>query len=173
MSRMRHGKVCDKNCFECPFDDCIYDDLDLDDVKEQRERDAEHRAALKSEKELRIAAKKKAYYEANREDIAAKQKAYREANREDVAAKQKAYREANREDIAAYHKAYYEANREKLCFWGQAVKTARKSHGYTQAELAKLVGCCRSLIGHMETGIAPPREELFEILPELKEVLPV
>ena len=31
-----------------------------------------------------------------------------------VAARQKAYREANREKVAEYQKAYYEANREKV-----------------------------------------------------------
>ena len=46
--------------------------------------------------------------------IAARQKAYREANREKVAARQKAYREANQEKVAAYQKAYREANREKV-----------------------------------------------------------
>lgn len=46
--------------------------------------------------------------------LAAKKKAYREANREKVAEYQKAYREANREKLAEYQKAYYEANREKI-----------------------------------------------------------
>ena len=44
----------------------------------------------------KVAAQKKAYYEANREKVAAQQKAYREANREKVAAQQKAYREERR-----------------------------------------------------------------------------
>lgn len=39
------------------------------------------------------AARKRAWYETNREKVAAQQKAYREANREKVAARQKAYRE--------------------------------------------------------------------------------
>ena len=46
--------------------------------------------------------------------LAARQKAYLEANREKVAEYQKAYREANREKVAAKKKAWYEANREKV-----------------------------------------------------------
>ena len=59
----------------------------------------------------KIAAQKKAYYEANREKIAAQQKAYREANREKVAARSKAYREANREAYNAYMREYMRSRR--------------------------------------------------------------
>lgn len=50
-----------------------------------------------------IAARNRAYYEANREE----RKAYREANREHIAASNSAYREANREQIAAQKRARY------------------------------------------------------------------
>ena len=49
-----------------------------------------------------------------KQKLAARQKAYREANREKVAAQKKAYYEANREKVAEYQKAYREANREKV-----------------------------------------------------------
>ena len=62
----------------------------------------------------KVAAQKKAWYEANREKVATQQKAWYEANREKVAAKKKAYYEANREKVVAKKKAYYEANREKI-----------------------------------------------------------
>ena len=62
----------------------------------------------------KVAAQKKAWYEANREKVAAQKKAWYEANREKVAEYQKAYREANREKVAAQKKAWYEANREKI-----------------------------------------------------------
>ena len=48
--------VCDRNCFQCPFPDCVVDEMSYDE--------------------------RKAYREANREKVAARQKAYREANRE-------------------------------------------------------------------------------------------
>ena len=139
MSRTGREKVCDKNCFECPFEDCIYDELDMEDFKEQRERDADHKAAMKTEKERRIAAKQRAYYEANREDIAAKQRAYREANRED------------------------------LIPFGRCIADARKQRGYTQRDVAALLGVSRQLVSHIECGRAfPPMEALFGVFPELK-----
>ena len=82
---------CNRDCFNCVFDDCIEDELSHEDYKQE--------AALEKEilfprtaKEKKIAAGQKAYYEANREKIAAGKKAYYEANREKIAAGQKARR---------------------------------------------------------------------------------
>ena len=101
---------CNRDCFNCPFPDCIEDEMTAADYDEARERDREI-IFPKSRKEKQIAAKKKAYREANREEIAAKQKAYREANREEIAAKKKAYREANREKYNAYMRDYMKKRR--------------------------------------------------------------
>ena len=98
--------VCDRNCFNCVYEDCICDDLNAEDYALQRKVEREI-VIPKTRKEVRTAAKKKAYYEANRDEIAAKQKAYREANRDEIAAKQKAYREANRDKYNRYMREYY------------------------------------------------------------------
>lgn len=45
--------------------------------------------------------------------VAAYKKAYREANREELAAYQKAYREANREKLAAYMRDYRAKKRDQ------------------------------------------------------------
>ena len=75
--------------------------LSADDIAASNELD---RAALydrKSEKERKVAAQNKAYYEANKAEVAAQNKAYREANKDRIAARRKAYREANKDRIAA------------------------------------------------------------------------
>ena len=33
-------KTCDRNCFSCPYDDCIYDGLDYDDYLAENELDS-------------------------------------------------------------------------------------------------------------------------------------
>ena len=80
---MLKGKqpVCDRDCFHCKFEDCIEDGMIHEDYVQQSEIE---KTLLfpKNEAQKKIAAGKKAYYEANREKIAAGQKAYREANRE-------------------------------------------------------------------------------------------
>ncbi len=71
--------VCDKDCFNCPYPDCINDQMDHEDYIEASARDKELRATPKSKKR---AAQQKAYYEANREKLAAQQKVLRQLRRE-------------------------------------------------------------------------------------------
>ena len=88
--------ICNKDCLHCPYPDCINDDLDYEDYKAASELEREI-ILPRTAKQRKVAARKKAYYEANREKVAAQHKAYREANREKVAAQQKAnqkYRES-------------------------------------------------------------------------------
>lgn len=89
--------ICTMDCFRCPFPDCINNE---EASWQERKNLAEFEREIilsKSEKNKKIAAYKKAYREANKEEIAAYQKAYYEANKEEIAAHQKAYREANKE----------------------------------------------------------------------------
>ena len=72
-------KICNKDCFNCPYEDCINDEMDHEDYREAAVRDRE--LAMTPKKRER-AAYQKAYYEANREKIAAGKKAYRETHRE-------------------------------------------------------------------------------------------
>ena len=133
--------VCNKDCFCCPYPDCICDELDHEDYKELA-RIERTEIFPRSQAQKKVAASKKAWYEANREKVAASQKAYREANREKVAASKKA-----------------------------ALKIARLSHGYTQVALARLVGVSQATISQYETGCLPYDPHIFaSILPELMEV---
>ena len=104
--------TCNRDCFNCPHPDCILEELEAEDYAEQRRIEREI-VNPKSRKEKELAAKQRAYYEANREEIAAKQRAYREANREEIAAKQRAYYEANREEWNAYLREYRRKRKEK------------------------------------------------------------
>ena len=97
--KQKSEPVCNRDCLNCLFDDCICDEMTHEDYKALRKMD--FICGAKETPDAKIAAKRKAYREANREEIAAYQKAYYEANREEIAAKRKAYREANREEIAA------------------------------------------------------------------------
>jgi hypothetical protein len=76
---MNMAAVCNRDCFNCQYEDCIVDDMTLAEYAESRKREL---TMHKTPEQKRIAAKQKAYYEANRDEIAAKQKAYYEANRE-------------------------------------------------------------------------------------------
>ena len=69
-----------------------------------------------------IAAQKKTYYEANKEERLAYQKTYYEANKEELLAKQKDYDKANKDQ----RKAYCEANKEKMATQQKDYREANK-----------------------------------------------
>ena len=96
--------ICSKDCFHCPYPDCICDEMDAEDYTEARQREKELMFP-ETEREKKHAAYQRAYYEANKAEIAAYQRAYREANKAELAAKKRAYREANKAEIAAKRRA--------------------------------------------------------------------
>ena len=147
------SQICDRDCFNCRFDDCICDEMTADDWKAARGID--DFIHTKTEKEKSIAAKQKQYYEENRESIAAKQKKYREENRESIAAYQKQYYEENRESIAAYQKRYREENRETLISFGDALRAVRKRLKLSQADAGRLVGLSQRQMSYYERGEVP------------------
>lgn len=67
--------ICNKDCFNCPYPDCINDCMDHEDYVEAAERDRELRSTPEKRK---LAAQQRAYYEANREKVAAQQRVIRE-----------------------------------------------------------------------------------------------
>ena len=72
-----------------------------------------------------------------------------------LAAAKKAYYEANRDKVAAYQKAYREANRDKVAAAQRWIHDARVERGYTQRELAQLCGASQPTIAMLETGMIP------------------
>ena len=150
----RAATVCDRDCFNCPHPDCIREDLTAEDYDAARALEKYIHPPTPAQR--KIAAKKKAYREENREAIAAKQKAYREENREAIAAKQKAYYEENREAIAAKQKAYREENREAIAAkQGRALYDFRTEHGMTQTKLGRILGVSQPTVSLWETGAVP------------------
>ena len=127
--------VCNRDCFQCPFPDCVDDRITQEERRASMIRDSELKERSK------VAAAKKAYYEANREKVAAAKKAYYEANREKVAAAQKAYREANREKVAAKN--------------GRFLFDLRTEHGMSQSSLARVLGVSQSAVSRWESGELP------------------
>ena len=85
------------------------------------------------------------------------------------AAYQRAYCEANREKLAAYQRAYREANREKRAAYQRWIHDARIARGFTQRDLAQMLGCSRQTISNLETGRA--RMDAFARADKLREIL--
>ena len=79
--KQKSEPVCNRDCLNCLFDDCIRDEMTHEDYKALRKMD--FICGAKETPDAKIAAKRKAYREANREEIAAYQKAYREAKKKE------------------------------------------------------------------------------------------
>ena len=133
---------CNHNCLECPYPDvpeeCLEAALTWDEYKELDVID---------------------------KDIinpkTAKQKA--------VAARQKAYREANKDKVAAQKKAWYEANKDKVAAQQKCIALARKAQGMTQSGLAAIVGVTQATVSLWETGAVKANwDKLCAVLPELE-----
>lgn len=58
-----------------------------------------------------------------------------------------------RRKLAEYQRQYREANKDKVAERQRQLKDARLAIGYTQRELAKLVGCSQPMISQLESGL--------------------
>ena len=94
--------LCDYDCFHCPYEECINDEMRLEDYQEGKKLELISGAKEYKTSESHRAAQKK-YYEKNKERLAAYQKKYREKNKEKVAATQKKYYEENKEKWKEYN----------------------------------------------------------------------
>ena len=133
---------CNRNCLECPYPDvpeeCLEAALTWD---EWQELDAIDKDIINPK--------------------TAKQKA--------IAARQKAYREANKDKVAAQQKAYYEANKDKVAAQQKSIAMARKAQGMTQSGLAAIVGVTQATVSMWETGALKANwDKLCAALPELE-----
>ena len=103
--------VCDYDCFHCPYEDCINDEMRLEDYQEGKKLEL-----ISGAKEYRTL---KAKRDAN--------KKYYKENKERLAAYGKKYREKNKERLAATKKKYYEENKEKWKEYNQKSRQKKSS----------------------------------------------
>lgn len=119
---------CHPDCYNCPYADCIYEQLEIEDFISVDE----HEKSVQSEIKLFSGYVRKSrrprgqsgrkyydlhdynqkYYKENAESIKEfKRLTY---DREENAKKCKKYAENNKEHLKEYHKSYYQRNKERL-----------------------------------------------------------
>ena len=106
--------ICDRNCFECKFDDCINDRLEREDYAVSHDIDdniIKQRRDKKPRKLSPLAKKRKEEYRTqDRNNARAYARAYYDLNRSRLIK----YRLQNRERKSAYDREYFEKNRDKI-----------------------------------------------------------
>ena len=76
-------EICNRDCFNCPYEDCILEESDITLAERVALQEMERDFVLpKSRKEKEIAAYQKAYREANREKIASYQRGKRKKHKQ-------------------------------------------------------------------------------------------
>lgn len=100
--------ICNRDCFHCPYEDCINDELLLEDYQVEKEIDLLSGAREYNTSESHRAAKKK-YYEGNKEKVAAYSKKYYEENKE----KWKEYNQKSRQKKSSLALARSVGGKEK------------------------------------------------------------
>ena len=105
--------MCDRNCFNCKYDDCINDTLSLKDIKisDQLDRDSINGSLSEKQKRHRVSSLK--YYRRNKETINAKRAKYRAENRELYNARSAEHYDKHKEDYRARKMARYYENHEE------------------------------------------------------------
>lgn len=109
---LKANKPCDKNCFECPYPDCINDEMDLEDYRESKTIDficgvkeykqSDHRREYKRQ-----------WNQKNREKINAKAKERYQKKKEWYRAYNKAYRENHKDQMKLYDRKHKQEYRKK------------------------------------------------------------
>lgn len=109
-------KVCNYNCFECPYEDCIAEEVPLVDVEPfLKDSPARGRSCTPENEKSRLYFR--SYYEKHREEILArcKEKArqYYQSHKQERIDYQKRRYQRNREKLRAYQREYYYRKKAK------------------------------------------------------------
>jgi len=130
MAKSDKPRLCTfPDCFSCPYGDCHYEQMTIDEYLSSLERDREY--AVKVLKEYKPQSEAmdgrkpyfRQYYEANREAIRARQRAYFKRHpdkrtRDDRKAYQADYYKRHRQELNNKAKARYREMREALSATG-------------------------------------------------------
>lgn len=97
-------EICNYDCFNCIYDDCINDSLSYNDYKQSKALDKESKQVTGKVAET--------YYERNKERIRMQRKQYYKKNKEKVLQYHKEYMQKVKKENPFYYKEYYQKNKE-------------------------------------------------------------
>lgn len=101
--------ICDKDCFNCPYDDCICNEFSEEDL----EKINALVEILTLPEKPPVSEKKRTYYERHKEERKAYQRDYYAKHKQEHAIRRRAYYERNRQKIIAQVREYERKHREQ------------------------------------------------------------
>lgn len=123
--------MCDKDCFNCHYTDCIAEKMTLEEMQEQDNIDKQLERKAELEKDIDY---RRRWELNNYERARANKHRHYVEHKAEYQARFKAYRENNHEKIKAGCKSYYERNREKILQQQREYRARKKAEREAQRE---------------------------------------
>lgn len=132
---MSKQPVCNRDCFNCVYEDCIDNRMDSDELRQSAVRDRAFARRTPQQKKDRARyarnlerrrEQSREWARKNRARCTAYTREYRKAHPGQAAEWQRNYYAANRDAILEKRKAYYQANREKILARQKAYSIRKK-----------------------------------------------
>ena len=111
--------ICNKDCFNCPYEDCINDEFDDNDFRELKKLDKElgEMNTTTGYEYDQYRKKKRQYYQTHKEERKAYQRSYYQTHKEERKEERRAYNrkcyQTHKEERKAYQRSYYQAHKEE------------------------------------------------------------
>lgn len=153
--------VCNRDCFNCPYPDCICDEETQEDIDAAERRDETiqtgwSRAEKKYRQQKRYRethreqarAASHAHYAANRDYYREKHAEWYKANKERILAQQREYRKAHAAEISARKKEQYRKKKEAAQVQAGTAPDRNNDH------INIVTSCHVSVKGTLRTGAA-------------------
>lgn len=123
--------VCNKDCFNCPFDDCINDAMDAEDRRQSLLRDL---LTLPKEKAA-VRLRNRAYVAENRAAVRQSCRDYWARHRDEINARRRArYGAPRQQEAIAYQRQYYREHRDEILKRAAERYAARKEIVHNEEE---------------------------------------
>ena len=106
-------QICNKDCFNCPYEDCVREHLVSEEYSLSKELDKDILREITPRSVLRDREVKLAWYHRNKETEKVKKAEYRKANREKLRETNRQYHAEHREEDNQRNLARYYSNHEE------------------------------------------------------------
>ena len=124
------AKACNHNCFQCPYDDCIIDDITTEERAEINSRNAELKGQFRKRKKCNLSDSAKErrainiwlWHQNNKDRVKAYKKEYYAKHRDEEIARSAAYYREHRAEINATRR-----ERRRLAKEAKAAEAAQSS----------------------------------------------
>lgn len=105
--------MCNRDCFNCLFEDCIFDGILPQERQEIAQRDREINFENKDNKYRKKLGQQRKYRAAHKEEILEQYRIYRQNHKEEIAERKRKYYAMHKEEILERKRKNYQKKKNK------------------------------------------------------------